>query len=203
MSVIAISYPLALPTTPAPTDTDINLDYSVGFDASEFTGAGDAQDWLGRLWRARVSLPPMTRAQADPWLTFFKKMRGRYGNCLLGDWDRRVARGTATAAIVNGASQTGNGLVVDGMGNAKTLLEGDHIQLENRLYAMAADATSDGSGNATLQLEPDLRSAPADNAVLTLAAAKGLFRLNQNYVPNPSDFNGIARISFEMIEKLP
>lgn len=203
MSTIAISYPLALPTSPAPTDTDINLDYLVGFEPSEFSGAGDAQDWGGRFWRGKIVLPAMTRAQADPWLVFFSKLRGRYGHFLMGDWDRRTARGTATAAAVNGLSQTGNGLVVDGMGNARTLLEGDLFQLENRLYRIVADVTSDGSGNATLQFEPELRSAPADNAVLILSAPKGLFRLAQNYVPNPTDFNGIARLSFDCIEKLP
>ena len=202
MSVIAITNPLALPSSPAPTDTDINLEYRVGFSQSPFSYAGQAHDWLGRIWRARVTLPPMLRATADEWLVFFSLMRGRANWCLLGDWDRRTARGTATAAVVNGASQTGNGLVVDGMGNAKTLLKGDHVQLESRLYRMCADATSDASGNATLQIEPNLRAAPADDAALTLASPKGLFRLATNYVPNPTDFNGIARISFEMFEKL-
>lgn len=201
MSTIAITYPLALPAG-APVETEINLDYAIAMATSPFDLSQDVQDWSGRMWRGRVVLPPLLRASADLWLSFFSKLRGRYGTMLLGDWDRRVARGTATAALVNGAAQTGNGLVVDGMGNAKTLLEGDHFQLESRLYRIVVDATSDGSGNATLQFEPNLRSAPADDAALTLAAPKGLFRLAQNYVPSPSDFNGVHRLSFDVIEAL-
>jgi hypothetical protein len=40
------------------------------------------------------------------------------------------------------------------------------------------DVNSDGSGNATLTVWPDLRSAPADNAAITVSNTKTTFRLN-------------------------
>lgn len=203
MSVIAITLPLAVPTTPAPTDTDINLDYAIASASSPFTKGSHSVDWGGRVWHARVTLPPMTRAVAAPWLAFFKRMRGRANYCLLGDWDRRTARGNpAGSPLVDGASQTGNGIAVKGFSAGATLLEEDHIQIENRLYAVVANFTADGSGEGTIQIEPNLRSSPADGAVITVSSPKGLFRMTHNYMPNPTDFNGIARLSFEMVEKL-
>jgi hypothetical protein len=205
LSTIPIIYPLTMPSSPTPKSAvPAYIDYLVGFDMSKFSGAGQSQDWGGRIWRMQLTLPPMKdRAVIDPWLAFLRKLRGRSGYFLaIGDWARLAPRGTATAAMVNGASQTGNGLIVDGMGAGKTLLEGDLFQLENRLYSLAADATSDGSGNATLQIEPSLRTAPADNAVLTLTNPKGLWRLDQNSVPANVDEALFHGISFSAFEKL-
>lgn len=203
MSVIAITYPLALPTTPAPVSTDINLVHIVGRSRSKFNASRQVQDWGGAFWRASVSLPAMLRATADPWLAFFSLLHGVYGTFLMGDWDRRTPRGTiAGTVLVKGADQTGNGLAVDGATPATTLLKGDHIQVENRLYRVVADLTFDGSGEGIIQVEPRLRSAPADNAVVTYTSPKGLFALTSNVIPSPSDFNGVHQLSFDAEEAL-
>lgn len=203
MSVIAITYPLALPTTPAPTNTEINLDYVIGFKASPTSRSAQTHDWGGRQWKARVTLPPMLRATADDWLVFFSLLHGQKGTFLMGDWDRRTPRGTiAGTVLVKGGSQTGNGIAVDGATPGTTLLKGDHVSVENRLYRNCANLTFDGSGEGTIQVEPDLRSAPADDAVVTYSSPKGLFRLAANYVPSPSDFNGIHSLAFDAIEAL-
>lgn len=205
MSVIAITYQLALPTSPVPTNTDINLTYpAVGFAASPTSKAAQTHDWGARQWRAMVTLPPMLRASADLWLVFFSLLHGPVGSFLMGDWDRRTARGTiAGTVLVKGASQTGNGVAVDGATPATTILKGDHIQIENRLYRVAADLTFDGSGEGTIQVEPDLRSAPADNAVVTYSSPKGLWRLPAGFQPpSPSDFNGVHSLSFNAEEYL-
>ena len=39
------------------------------------------------------------------------------------------------------------------------------------------DANTDGSGNATLSIEPALRTSPADDTAITVANTKGVFRL--------------------------
>jgi hypothetical protein len=84
---------------------------------------------------------------------------------------------------VNGASQTGNELVTDGWTNSTTgiLKAGDYIQLGSgssaQLYKVLDDVNSNGSGQATLTIYPDLRSSPSDNAAITVSNAKGVFRL--------------------------
>lgn len=201
MAVVAIPYPLALPSG-APVRTRFELMYMTAIAQSPFSGAQQVQDWGGRLWMAEFSLPPMLRATADEWIAFFHKCRGRYGYFRAGDFDRRTARGTWGTPLVKGGSQSGNTLDIDGVGNATVRRAGDMFQLEDRLYQLVADDTSDGSGNATITFEPSLRSSPANDAALTVSSPKGLFRLTTNSVPWDSDAIGVHGITFSAIEKL-
>lgn len=202
MSIVAISYPLSLPSTPAPVRTKFELRRMVGVASSPFSGHSQAVDWGGALWMAEIVLPPMLRATADEWIAVFQKLRGRYGYFSMGDWDRRTARGTWGTPLVKGASQAGNTLDIDGVGAGTTRRAGDMFQLENRLYQLVADDTADGSGNATIQFEPSLRASPADNAALTVASPKGYFRLLSSSVPWDADAAAVHGISFSAVEKL-
>jgi len=88
--------------------------------------------------------------------------------------------------FVNGASQTGDTLVIDGCSPNVTgfLLPGDYIQIGSasatQLYKVLTQVDTDGSGGATLDIWPDLRSSPADNAAVVVANTKGRFRLREN-----------------------
>lgn len=202
MAVAAITYPLDLPSTPAPVSTKFELRAMVGAASSPFSGVAQVQDWGGRVWMATVVLPVMLRATADAWIAWAMKLRGQYGYFRMGDWDRRTPRGSWGTPLVNGGSQVGNTLVVDGMGAAGTGKAGDHFQLENNLYALVEDVTADGSGNATLTFEPSLRASPADNAALTVSSPKGLFRLIANSVPWDADAMAVHQMSFQAVERL-
>lgn len=202
MAIVAISYPLTLPSTPAPVRTRFELRRMVGLAASPFSGHSQAVDWGGAVWMAEVSLPAMLRAAADEWIAFFHKMRGRYGYCRVGDWDRRAARGTWGTPLVKGGSQVGNTLEIDGVGNATTRYAGEMFQVGDYMHQLVADNTSDGSGNATLVFEPSLRASPSDNAAITFTNPKTLMRIASNSVPWDSDANAVHGFAFSLIEKL-
>ena len=88
--------------------------------------------------------------------------------------------------FVNGGSQTGDTLVIDGCSPNVTgfLLPGDYIQIGSasttQLYKVLTQVDTDGSGGATLDIWPNLRSSPADNAAIVVANTKGRFRLREN-----------------------
>ncbi len=90
------------------------------------------------------------------------------------------------AALVNGADQTGATLAVDGLqpSKADVFKAGDYFQIgtgsSSRLHMVTADADSNASGEATLDIWPPLRSSPADNAAVTVSSPKGVFRLTEN-----------------------
>ena len=46
---------------------------------------------------------------------------------------------------------------------------GDFFSVNSELKMVTADATSDGSGNLTINFVPSLRSSPSDDAALTLS----------------------------------
>jgi len=72
--------------------------------------------------------------------------------------------------LVNGGSQTGASLIVDGLTYAPQ--EGDTFTIAgvNLVYTVLADATVT-SGGATLSINPSLASSPADNAAITFLTA--------------------------------
>jgi hypothetical protein len=73
--------------------------------------------------------------------------------------------------LVAGASQTGASLNTDGWPATTTVLKaGDYFSVNGELKMVTADCVSDASGNATVEFAPILRSAPADNAALTLGS---------------------------------
>lgn len=184
---MAISYPLALPTTTGIAKIRISANNVVGVSQSPFTAKQQVYKYTGQFWEAEISLPPMKRSDAEYWISFLLKLNGSYGTFLLGDPNGATARGVATGTpLVNGASQTGSELITDGWTPDTTgiLKAGDYIQLGSgssaKLHKVLDDVNSDSSGNATLTLWPDLRSAPADNAAIVVSGAKGLFRLSTN-----------------------
>jgi hypothetical protein len=184
---MAISYPLSLPTNKGLAKIRLTANSVVGVSQSPFTAKQQVYKYTGQFWEAEINLPPMKRADAEYWISFLLKLNGPYGTFLLGDPNGGTARGVATGTpLVMGGSQTGNELITDGWTNSTTgiLKAGDYIQLgaasSAQLYKVLDDVNSNGSGQATLTIWPDLRSAPSDNAAITVANPKGVFRLSSN-----------------------
>lgn len=184
---MAITYPLSLPTNKGLAKIRLTANNVVGVSQSPFTAKQQIYKYTGQFWEAEISLPPMKRADAEYWISFLLKLNGSYGTFLLGDPNGGTARGVATGTpLVNGGSQSGNELVTDGWTNSTTgiLKAGDYIQLgsdsSSQLYKVLDDVNSNGSGQATLTIWPDIRTSPSDNAVITVSNAKGVFRLSSN-----------------------
>lgn len=203
---MSISYPLACPAFKSQSRIVISSNSSVTFSRSPFSYIGQVQKFSGQLWIADVTLPPMGRSDAEPWISFLLKLNGQEGTFLLGDQSATAPRGAATGTpLVKGASQTGQSLITDGWTNSITgiLKAGDWIQIGQRLYKVLNDANSNGSGEATLDIFPRLRESPGDNDAIITVDTVGLFRLSgsSNPVYNVgSDF--IYNIAFTAIEAI-
>lgn len=205
---MAITYPIAFPSVGIKNMT-IRARSVVGVSQSPFTGQQQVYQHQGQWWEAEISLPPMKRADAEQVISFLLKMNGRYGTFTLGDPANTSPRGVGTGTpLVSGANQTGNQLITDGWSASKTgiLKAGDWIQLGSgsttRLYKVLDDANSDASGIATLTLWPNLRSAPADNAPLTVINPKGQWRLSSNEMPWTIDDASVYGITLACTEAL-
>lgn len=184
---MSITYPLALPTTSGIMRVRLVANDVVGAVQSPFTAKQQIFRYTGQFWEADITLPPMKRDDAEYWISFLLKLNGPFGTFLLGDPNGGTARGVATGTPrVNGAGQTGYELITDGW-TADTvgiLKAGDYIQigvdLQTNFYKVLDDVDSDASGNATLSLWPDLRSAYANDTIIYTENTKGLFRLTSS-----------------------
>lgn len=184
---MAISFPVSLPTVGGARSVTWRMLDAVGLGESPYTFSQEVYEHPGKRWAVEVQLAPMQRADAEQWIAFLAMLRGRRGTFLLGDTLGATPRGIATGTpLVKGAGQTGGTLLTDGWTISQTgiLKAGDWVQLGSgssaRLHKVLQDANSNGAGEATLELWPGPRSAPADNAPLTVTNAQGLFRLASN-----------------------
>ena len=184
---MALTYPLSLPDTTSIQEAEFTQNSVVAVTQSEFTGSQQVQKHDGQWWMVRAAIIPKTRTDGDDWAGFFMSLNGAEGTFLIGDPHGVTAKGSASTApgtpLVMGASQTGDQLVMDGAPNNATnyFKRGDWIQLGSsssaRLYRIKEDASSNGSGEITLEIWPDLRSSPGNNDVITVASTVGVFRL--------------------------
>jgi len=206
---MAISYPVNFPASIGVSSINIRAKTVVGVSSSPFTGQQQVYKHQGQWWEAEVSLPPMKRDEAEQVVAFLIKMNGQYGTFLMGDFLSTAPRGVGTGTpLVNGASQAGDELVTDGWTVSTTgiLKAGDWIQLgsasTSTLHKVLDDVTSDASGNATLNIFPNLRSSPDDNAIITISSPKGRWRLASNETDYAIDNASIYGMTFACIEAL-
>lgn len=205
---MAITYPLSIPR-----QQDIRAITFTAVDQvamSESIYSFDTQHVAlgGQRWEAQVELVPMTQARARAWISFLTKLKGSLYTFYLGDYSQQSVRGSASTTpgtpLVDGASQTGAELAIDGCPELATgyLLEGDYISLgtstSKRLYMVLEDVNIDSGGSAVLDIYPNLQVTPGDNDAVTVSGAEGVFRLNGN--PRTWSFqNNTYQISFNAV----
>ena len=205
---MAYTYPLIFPNIGI-RSVNIRAQSVVGAATSPFTGQQQVYRHQGQWWEMEVTMPPMKRDEAEQVAAFLLKMNGRYGTFLLGDKANTSPRGVGTGTpLVNGASQTGDQLLTDGWTTSTTgiLKAGDWIQLgtgsATRLYKVLDDVDSDGAGEATLNIWPNLRQSPADNAEVFINSPKGQWRLAANDTNFSIDEASVYGITFACVEAL-
>lgn len=210
---MAITYPLALPTTTGIANITLTARNTVGITTSPFTLKQQVQKHAGQRWEAAVTLPPLDRAEAEEWISFLLKLNGSFGTFLLGDPNGASPRGAITGyasdiLLVNGASQIGNSLAIDGATASITnyFRAGDYLQLggasTSELYKILNDVDTNASGELTVDIWPNLRSSPVDNANITGGNTVGLFRLANNQTDFSIDQATIYGLSFRAVEAL-
>lgn len=165
---------ISMPASPGFTACEFGLETNTQTFSSPLTKTVQRVKLGGDRWVATFTLPKMIRAQAAPWQAFFLLCQGS-ANAFYGfDPDCKYPRGSWPGTpLVKGGSQTGSTLVIDGLtANAKGIgLAGDYFNVNGELHQLTAPADSNGSGEATLQFQPPLRTSPPDNAPVTVQTA--------------------------------
>jgi hypothetical protein len=210
---VSITYPIAPPNLSGigPQKFVLRMVDVIAETVSQFTGGQQEQQWAGQWWELEMTLPPLTRAQAEPWFAFLAALHGKLGTFQMGDYNAQTPRGTAApgsaqcsgASNVNGANQ----LVTKAWTAGATLLAGDYLQMTTlggptRLYKNLLDAVADGGGNMTLQIFPNIRETLPDSLAIVTANTFGTFRLSENPRVVEIDRNKVYSISFKAKEAI-
>ena len=194
---MAISYPLATPTTIGIESIELRAVNAVAISQSPFTFQQQVISHGGQKWEASVSTPPVRRDLAAPWKAMLTALKGQTGTFLLGDPDYATPQGTVTSCVLTGSAGDETASVV----MTGSLLAGDYIQLgtgsSSRLHQVLVDQT----GSGYLEIWPALRSDYTDASV-TFNAAKGVFRLSSNMTSWSINNASAYGISFEAVESI-
>lgn len=194
---MAISYPLALPTSIGIAEITLSANNAVAISQSPFTFQQQIIRHPGQRWTASVSIPPVRRDLAEPWLAFLLAMNGPVGTFLLGDPNAKAPQGTATSATITGTAGSASPEIT----MTGTLLAGDYLQIGSGATATLHKVLQDKSGTGTIEIWPALRS-DVTNAVVTLTNTVGRFRLSgtqQSFNINNASIYGI---NFDAVEAL-
>lgn len=201
---MAITYPLSFPATPKHSSIRWIESNNIAIATSSYTLQRQTYDYGIGAWAIDVSIDPLTRAEAAPWMAFLSALRGQLGTFLYGDELCKEPQGAGGGTPrVKGNGQSGFALITDGWPNNTLVLKaGDYIQIDQRLYRVLTDSTSNGSGEVTLDIWPHLK-VHADNTLLVLSSPKGLFRLDSNTITTQNtNRTQLYDISFSAVEAL-
>ena len=176
---------LSLPSGfPEPSKVEFWLGFNTQQHESPLSRDVQTLEMAGARWRAELTFPPMIPATWRVYTAFMAQLRGAAGRFYYPvPYPARTPRGTAGGTpLVNGGSQTGSSLITDGWTAGATLKAGDYFHFTNgaggrELKIVRSDITADGSGNLTITFDPPIRSAPADNAALTVSSPSCIFGL--------------------------
>lgn len=123
-----------------------------------------------QAWQIDLSFGAMNRATFAPLWSFLTSRGGQASSFTISLPGLVTPRGTASGApVVNGAAQIGASLITDGWANnSAVLMKGDFIEIDGdkKVYQITEDATSNGSGQATLSLYPNMRKTPPDGVTV-------------------------------------
>ena len=158
----------------------------------------------GQRFRFSATYPPMSRADFAPVLAFIMKQRSQKETFQISLPDLKNAKGNVSGSVlVKNAHTAGDTTItVDAM--TGTLKAGDFVKFagDTKVYMIVSDVTADGSNEATLTIEPPLRSAISDNASVTYDGVEFTVRLTHDLQQFSTDDLDTFRFEVDFIEAL-
>ena len=192
-----------IPTTVGFSSVEFGLENNNQVFESPLSNSIQVSELTGARWYATFNLPPMKKDNALEYIGFLQRLQGRVHSFFGYDANHRSPSGTIAGStlLVDGANQTGTSLTLDGGANSTLVLKaGDFFSVNNELKMITANATTDGSGNVTVNFVPSLRSSPGDDAVITTTNPVCTMKLTGDSTTYSINTSSIYGISFSGVE---
>lgn len=158
----------------------------------------------GQRFKFSATYPPMSRSDFAPVYAFIMKQRSQKETFQISLPDIKNAKGNVSGTVLVNNSHTAGDTTITVDAMTGTLKAGDLVQFagHNKVYMIVADATADGSNEATLTIEPPLRSAISDNAVVTYDGIEFTVRLTNDIQQFATDDIDTFKFEVDFIEAL-
>ena len=123
----------------------------------------------GQRWKFKASYPPMRRSDFAPIYAFIIKQRSQKETFQIVLPEISTLKGTVSSIVATKVAATAGSTSISLKNVTGTFKAGDLIKFNShsKIYMIVADATGDGSSEATITIEPPVRQALlADDTVI-------------------------------------
>lgn len=187
-----------------PTTQTWRMESNTAIFRSPLNNSISTQDRDGESWLIQLAWADIEGDRRQDLLAFLFRLNGAQHRFRIHDfsYDRRgVGGGTP---LVQGASQTGKNLVIDGAPNGITdwLRAGDQIEVAGLLHSVDADVDTDGGGNATIIVSPRIFVSPNNNDAVEIDKPRNTFALNVNTIQVATRAPAISQIAFSGVSTI-
>ncbi len=175
----------------APNTVRMDLVGNTGLFPSPLIASAQTLDRGGLKWRYAMNLNNLQDADRGPLMGLMASLRSQANRLRVEVFDNPKRGGYGGTPLVNGASQTGSSINLDGVTNKTNWIRaGDYISIDvngdHELKMCTADANSAGAA-VTVNFEPRLRASPLNNAAVfvedgALSIPEGIFVLADSIV---------------------
>ena len=158
----------------------------------------------GQRFKFSATYPPMRRSDFAPVIACIMKQRSQKETFQISLPDLKNAKGNVSGSVLVKNAHTAGDTTITVDAITGTLNAGDLVKFEghNKVYMVVSDATADGSNEATLTIEPPLRSAISDNASVTYDGVEFTVRLTNDLQQFQTDDLDTFRFEVDFIEAL-
>ncbi len=176
---MTIQFPQSLPN---PSQLSFAVTANTQISTSEFTEEVQVQELLGSRWSFSATWDILKPEDIPLFRSFLSKMRGGAEQFYYSDVSAPTSRGGVSADITAVDSTNINVVGVSSTQlNTTILKEGDYVSIpivgrDNQLKIVQEDVTTDGSGNATINIYPQRRGDIDTGQLVVWDNPKGTFR---------------------------
>lgn len=172
----------AFPSGIVPSSSTWELLSNTATYQSPITGAIQTVDRGGERWAITLRINNLTGDDRATMRAFVTKLNGQQHRFTVHDHSHTQRGNFGGTPLVNGGSQTGNSIDIDGASTGVTnwIRAGDYFSINGELKMAIADADSDVSGNVTISFVPRIRSSPANDSAVDVTDPTGTFILSSS-----------------------
>lgn len=171
-----------------PNTMSMHLRGNTGLYPSPLIASAQTLDRGGLKWAAILNYTALHHDKRGEMLGFLASLNAQVNRFRISVQDNPKRGSYGGTPLVNGGSQTGYSLDIDGCSSSVTnwIRAGDYFSVvvngEHELKMCTADANSSGGGAVTISFVPKLRASPLNNAIVwvedgVLGVPKGVFAL--------------------------
>ncbi len=158
----------------------------------------------GQRFKFSTSYSALSRSDFAPVFAFVMKQRSQKETFQISLPDLKNAKGDVSGSVLVKTSHTAGDTTITVDAMTGTLKAGDLVKFagDTKVYMIVSDVTADGSNEATLTIEPPLRSAISDNAAVTYDGVEFTVRLTSDIQQFTTDNLDTFRYEVDFIEAL-